>query len=141
MEIEVDKTYRMMNAYKKSVIEIEYKKKGKKQAVIETCWRSGSWNVIPQNEDEIEYLKSGLEGESIEIYEFEELEFLETWDGCSEDWEFYNIDEDEQETIQEAWREDGHMWFDDNEWSELDPEVIIHNGILLEEIDYENPYA
>mgnify|MGYP000226746154 FL=1 len=107
MEIEVGKTYRMMNAYKKSVIEIEYKKKGKKQAVIETCWRSGSWNVIPQNEDEIEYLKSGLEGESIEIYEFEELEFLETWDGCSEDWEFYNIDEDEQETIQEAWREDG----------------------------------
>lgn len=135
MKIEIGKTYRMMNACKKSVVEIEYRKKGNKQAVIETCWRSGSWNVTPMYEEEVIYLQEGLNGDPIEIYEFEEIEFLETWDGCSEDWEFYNIDdESEQEEIQEGWWEDGHMWFDDNGWEELDPEVIIHNGIVLEEV-------
>ena len=136
--IEVGKTYRMRNAWKKSVIESEFRKKGKKQAVIETCWRSGSWNVTPQNEEEIKYLKSGLDGESIEVYVFEDFDFLETWDGCSEDWEFYNIDdEDEQEEIQSNFWENGHAWFDENDWVELDSEVIIHGGIVLEEIEDE----
>ena len=136
IKIEVGKTYDVHPCYKKSVVETMFYRKGKDQVLISSTWRSGSFRITPTNEDEAEALSYYQTATGFEPYDFEENEFLETWDECSCDWQFYgslNEDHDRQEEIQEGYWEDGFIYFEENEWEELDPEVYFDCPILCEE--------
>ena len=86
MKIEVGKTYDVSAMWKKSTYEIEmYKNKETEQSLnTEIGWRSGSFRVTMQNEDEATALQQciGEDGEIWDFEEYEEIELLETWDGC-----------------------------------------------------------
>ena len=133
IEIEIGKTYVVQPCYKKSVLETSFYRKGEKQVINTTTWRSGSRLITPQDEDERESLDDYQRHGGFEPFYFEENEFVECWDGCAEDQEFYGIDdEDEQEMLREAWYDHGHGYFEDNGWDELDPEVIFEVPVLCE---------
>lgn len=140
MEIKVGQKYLVTPKYKKSVAELEFWRKGDRRFTIETLWRSGSWYITPQTDDEVVDLINCYENEEVlELYDFEDVEFLETYDGCATDWSFHNIDdEEEQEDIKEMFWEEGRMYFEDEGWDELDSELYIYNGIELEEVNDED---
>lgn len=134
IDLEIGKTYLVQPCYKKSIVETSFYRKDKKQFINSTTWRSGSWLITPQNEDELEALDEYQYCEGFEPFSFEENEFLECWDGVEENQEFFGIDdEDEQEVLREGWYADGHGYFEDRGWTELDPEVEFHVPILCEE--------
>lgn len=134
IEVVVGKCYAVTPCYKKAVVETSFYRKDKKQFVNTVVWRSGTFLITPQNEDEVEMLNQSQYERGFEPYDFEENEFVECWDGCSEDQEFFNIEnEDEQEVLRELWYNDGHGGFEDAGWRELDPEVYFDVPVLLEE--------
>jgi hypothetical protein len=137
IKIEVGKTYDVNPCYKKSVVETMFYRKGKDQVSISSTWRSGSFRITVVDEDERDALDHYQTNAGFEPYSFEDNEFLETWDECSCDWEFFgetlNEDYDRQEKIQEGYWEDGFCYFDDNGWEELDPEIYFDVPILCTE--------
>tara|TARA_R110000868_G_scaffold85896_2_gene241282 strand:- start:858 stop:1340 length:483 start_codon:yes stop_codon:yes gene_type:complete len=137
--IEVGKTYLVEPCYKKSVEEftsffaktsgkdLEY---GRQGLVCKTVWRGGSFNITPQDEEEVEMLifaQTDLDG--VEITGFENMEFLNTYDGCSEDLMFYNVPEDEEKIHTAGWEEDGYGYFEELNWKEQN-EIYISVPVL-----------
>ena len=134
--IEVGKRYIVTNKYKKSIEEVENFRKGKVSFSLSTTWRSGSWAIIPQTEDECNELQKAQESEDVfELYDFEEVEFLDTYDGDSMEFNFWGHDDDEdlEDAVRELYWEEGCMGLEEDGWNELDPEVFIHYGINVEE--------
>ena len=148
MKIEVGKTYDVSAMWKKSTYEIEmYKNKETEQSLnTEIGWRSGSFRVTIQNEDEATALQQciGEDGEIWDFEEYEEIELLETWDGCWEEFIFYgpNWTEESQEELEASWEEnqesdDGafsrYEFLEDNGWESIDCNFQIHGGVIVEE--------
>jgi len=142
MNIEIGKTYNVCNKWKKSYEEWEFFKHDDGREVrVSTLWRSGNVNITPQNEEEVEWLTDAIDSEdSFEPYMFEEFEFQDSWDGVSEDLDFYGewVEED-KEAIIEA-HEEGDDFIstileEQFEFYSNDCEVLIHNGVLIEEVD------
>lgn len=93
MEIEIGKSYTISPSWKKSFVEenVLSSERGYPNVTRTIVWRSGSFDVLVENEEQKELLElsqdENFEG-TISIWEdFPEAEFLESWDGCSEDWE------------------------------------------------------
>lgn len=140
MKIEIGKTYNVCNKWKKSYEEWEFFKHDDGREVrVSTLWRSGNVNITPQNEEEVEWLTDAIDSEdSFEPYMFEEFEFQDSWDGVSEDLDFYGEwAEEDKEAIIEA-HEEGDEFIstileEQFDFYSNDCEVFIHNGILVEE--------
>lgn len=150
MKIEVGKTYDVSAMWKKSTFEIEQYKNDETDQMLNTevMWRSGSFRVTIQNEEEATVLESsiGEDGEIWDYEDYEEIELLETWDGCSEDFVFYGpnwTDEDKEELEESYLNQDDDEWFSMYEFLEnrgytpLDCNYQIHNGTIVEESEYE----
>lgn len=134
IEIEIGKCYTVTPCYKKAVVEASYYRKDNKQFINYTTWRSATMLITPQTEDEVNELNTYQYQSGFEPYGFEENEFVECWDGCAEEQEFYGIDDEaEQEMLTERWYNDGHGGFEDTGWTEMDPELVYHVPVLLEE--------
>lgn len=143
IKFEVGKTYTLSPMYKKSFVESEFfsdysDKKTNRIVEVCVCWRSGSYNVTPQNEEEVEILQSYYDDEepdSLCVTDFEEIEFLESWDGCSEDYYFHgDWDEEEKEAFEEELYEG---WYYDilteKEFDSSDCECYINGELHVEE--------
>lgn len=142
MNIEVGVTYTICPKWKKSIEETEFylHEDDGRMVGVTTLWRSGSFDITPQDLDEVEQLVIALntDDEVFEPYGFEDCQLNETWDGCAEDLSFVTDkwNEEQQEEITEA-HEEGEDFI--NEILESrgfypeDMELFIHNGIMIEE--------
>ena len=117
---------------KKSLFELQhYVREDGARIVVETTWRGGEFKLtVPETEAEIkELLGDSYDEDDVEYYswlpedddDYVELddyqyEMLGTFDGCSEDYETYNMDEDESEFLVEILEEEGSSVF----WDEVE---------------------
>ena len=140
MIIELNKTYNIAPKWKKSLVEEEFFTHEDGRVIgVSTLWRSGSFNITPQNEDEVKELTEALESEdTFEPYSFEDYEMCDMWDGCSEDIYFYTKKwtEEQKEAIQEA-HDEGDDFIsnilEEFEFYPDDCEVQVFNGIMIQE--------
>ena len=147
MKIEVGKSYDIHALWKKSTFEIEmYRNKDTDQSLnTEICWRSGSFRVTIQNQEEAETLQQsiGEDGEIWDYEDYEEIELLETWDGCGEDFEFYgpNWDEESQDELRESYADDDecfsmYEFLENRGFDSLGCNFQVHGGVAVEESDF-----
>ena len=145
---------------KKSVIEYEhYVREDGARIVVETLWRGGEFKLtVPETESEIkELLGDSYDEDDVEYYtwipdeddtyvELEDFQYemLGTFDGCAEDYNFYNtmdkIDGEIQEKMQEVLEENGSSVLLDNhpmfEGFEVEGSFYqIHGEFVLTECD------
>lgn len=130
--------------YKKSIEEHEHFIKDGMKIVHVTGWRGGSWSVTTSDDNppEFEFVevpggdgkRDSLDMNNCYDNNIEEVEFLETWDGCYDDTEWPDdIDEDERATIEEQMEEDSYYTaFENNDWTHDDTEMYIWGPILIE---------
>lgn len=136
MKIEMNKSYSVSPRWKKSWIDNEFFRNDKGVIVeLSTLWRSGSCVITPLNEDEVEMLTDAInntDGDEFYPQEFEEYEFVETWDGISEDLIFggESISEDEQTRLIEGWDEDRYSFLEEKEGFYIDDSECILIGEL-----------
>lgn len=141
MKIVIGKTYEITNKWKKSYVEIEeFKGEGDDIIKYETGWRSGTWQITPQDEEEVNMLVEAMSDdfdENLYPNEFQENEFIESWDGCWDDWDFSGVTSktgEELEDFEEEVMEEGSSWFFDNGWDSNDMECYFCSPITVEEV-------
>ena len=107
IEIEVGKKYLISSAIKKTLVEREfYKNDNGKELAVEVVWRSGSFFVLVNKEEEKENLKECMKiGGKHWIYSnFSDVELDSTFDGQSEDLIFdKSWSDEEREELEERW--------------------------------------
>ena len=81
-------------SWKKSIIERMYFSKDNNTLVVETGWRWGSFECETEDEN-IPNIESGTDLWSCD----HEVELIETWDGCWEDYEYDGMTDEEIEDI------------------------------------------
>jgi hypothetical protein len=141
MKIEIGKEYTITNKYKKSYVEFEYFKDDDGDLIkVETGWRSGTWQVTPQNQHEIDMLVAASSDEyddELCINDFEEAEMDSSWDGCWDDWdwsEYKSKTGEALEEFQEEVQDEGVCYLLDNGWECEDTECYFQGQILIEEV-------
>lgn len=139
MKIEIGKTYRITNKFKKSYIEREEFVKDNMHIYYETGWRSGTWEITPQDDDEVAMLEEAMEDDYDDtLYpdSFNETEMIESYDGCWGDVDFPDLlSEEEQEELQEQIDEDGYYDALTNAgWEQHDMECWFNGPITVEEV-------
>lgn len=150
-KLEIGKTYLVSNAFKKSIWEVEVyynDDKSKPGLNTEVCWRSGSWLITPQNEDEITELESfhikdpindDYKEGCLDLSDFEECEMQSTHDGVEERIEYHNgwSDEDKEKLEQEFEDdEEAFGWYDfltERGYDSHGCENYIYNGVIIED--------
>ena len=139
IEIEIGKEYLVEHAIKKSVTEVETYEKEYDTLQITTLWRGGEFVVTPQTEEEVDLLEQfqdGVEGETLCMNDFEEMEMSGTFDGCSEDFSG-DVPENFDEELDKAWDEDDlsrHEYLEENGWDHTDTEYFIYGQIEVSEV-------
>lgn len=139
IEIEIGKEYLVEHAIKKSVTEVETYEKEYDTLQITTLWRGGEFVVTPQTEEEVDLLeqfRDGVEGETLCMNDFEEMEMSGTFDGCSEDFSG-DVPENFDEELEKAWDEDDlsrHEYLEENGWDHTDTEYFIYGQIEVSEV-------
>lgn len=160
------KTYEVVPAFKKSLIETRFWRKPKDEGNIfaehETGWRSGTFIIsVPETDEEIkqwlddrDMTEEDLEyvsflptedDEQVDLSDYD-FEINDTWDGNWEEWRLScypeNILTDDElsvmsEEVEEKWREDWEEALINDGWEELDSEYVIHGGVIIEECEQE----
>ncbi len=130
--------------YKKSIEEHEHFVKDGMMITRRTGWRSGSWSVTTSDDQlpefEFDYVPGGDGSrDSLNMYGFpgpniEDVELIETWDGCWEDIDWpEDMDEEERERLEAMIDEEGFYVLEDQEgWSQGDTEMWIWGPIEIE---------
>lgn len=130
--------------YKKSIEEHEHFVKDGWKIVRKTGWRSGSWSVTTSDEGMPEFEFDFVPGgdghrDSINVYDccannIEDVELIETWDGCWEDVEWpEDMDDDERERLEALIEEEGFYVLEDQEgWILDETEMWIWGPIEIE---------
>lgn len=147
MEIEVGKEYTIYPKHKKSYVEREVFKDNDSEdrVVIEALWRSGAYIIKVSNEEEKEmlenYMSDDAEGD-MEPCEFEENEFVESYDECGRDVyvHLHSGSEADEAAIQEGVEEEGHDWFWENNYDSWDAEHFFGLPLQVDEVDPDNRY-
>lgn len=153
MQIEIGKTYDVSAYYKKSLTEIEmfHNPKTDQRMNTEVCWRNGTFRVTIENEDEVGYLQAciGEDGDVWDYEDYETIELVDTFDGCSEDFVFYGKgwDDETKEALEEGYfdpdeeAEDYEEFFGAYDYLEIkgfesqDCNWQIHGGVTVEEVE------
>lgn len=139
IEIEIGKEYLVEHAIKKSVTEVETYEKEYDTLQITTLWRGGEFVVTPQTDEEVDLLEQfqdGVEGETLCMNDFEEMEMSGTFDGCSEDFSG-DVPENFDEELEKAWDDDDlsrHEYLEENGWDHTDTEYFIYGQIEVSEV-------
>lgn len=130
--------------YKKSVEEIEHFTKDGMRITKRTGWRSGSWNVTTSDDNppefEFDYVPGGNGvRDSVDMYNspgpnIEDVELIETWDGCWEDIDWpEDMDDEERERLEALIEEEGLYALEDEEgWMHDDTEMWIWGPIEIQ---------
>lgn len=147
MDIEVGKEYTIYPKYKKSYVEREVFKDNDSEdrVVIEALWRSGAYIIKVTNEEEKETLEAYMSEDAtgdMEPCEFEENEFIESFDECGRDVyvHLHSESEADEDAILEAVEEEGHDWFWDNNYDSWDAEHFFGLPLQVDEVDPDNRY-
>jgi len=144
VQVEIGKTYSITNKWKKSYVEIEefkdYEGQTGDSIKYETGWRSGTWQITPQDQEEVDQLMDAQAEDWEDVLhpnEFQEAEMIESWDGCWDDWDFSGVtskSDEELEAFEEEVMEEGQGWFFDNGWDSADMECYFSGPITVEEV-------
>lgn len=106
--------------WKKSLIERQHWTNGEQSFYVDTCWRGGSFTVYTDDDTPPE-----LE-EGVDIYNCGyESELIETFDGCSVDYDFDNCDEKTAEWLEEFCEENSVFDLEEHGWNSDDCEMFI----------------
>ena len=135
MQIEIGKTYTVSAYNKKSFYEIETFKHEKTNKCLntETTWRNGTFMIRIENQDEVDSLKLSMNDDG-DIWDFDDytnIEFVDAWDGCSEDFVFYGSGETE-------WDDDESEALEEEYWEAMDEGDIFGTYDYLEGLGYES---
>ena len=148
MNIEIGKDYRVQNKFKKGFVEREVFKENDTGdvVIIETLWRQGTFIVTIVDEEEralLEQYQGDDQQGDIEVAEFSEIEFVDSWDECANDVAVRLVEEDEdrKEEIQELVEDEGHEWLMENNYDHWDMEAFFSLPLAVEEVDPNNRYA
>lgn len=147
IKFEIGKKYNISPAYKKSFREHEFfiledsQQEGPPKMVeVIVLWRGGSFSVIPQNQEEVDFLQSYYdekdEEEELCMSQFEVAEFEGSWDGCSEDYVFHNFGDEDTEELETELTED--FYYDvlsEKGWESFESETYIVGELHVEEVD------
>jgi hypothetical protein len=123
-------TWKVTPQWKKSIIERQFWTKDDNTFVYETCWRGGEFTVEteddepPELEPGVDILNCGYESEMVE-----------TFDGCSEDYDFDDCDEETQEWLEEFLEDNSVFDLEEHGWYSSDCEMIIDCEMNIERID------
>jgi len=148
MEIEVGKEYTIYPKFKKSYTEREVFKDNDSEdrVVIESLWRSGAYIIKITNEEEKELLEGYMSEDSqqdfMEPCEFEENEFVESFDECGRDVYVHLAEgsEADEDAILEGVEEEGHDWFWENNYDSWDAEHFFNLPLQVDPVDPDNRY-
>ena len=121
--------WKITPAWKKSLIERNYLYKDDNRVMVETGWRGGEF-TIETEDDRPPVLKPGVDLYSCDY----EVELVETFDGCWEDYDFDECDDETREWLEEFFDE-GNSWLDLEEhgWIQDECEMIIDCDIVIED--------
>ena len=118
---------------------------GDKAVKLSTVWKSGTINITPQNEQEVEWLTDGsLQGDDQDLsfhpYDFEVTEFVASFNGSTEveDVRGFSDEEEIDGTIDEVWEgvdEQGEEYLAENGYHMEDGDVIFYGELTIERID------
>ena len=133
-EIKVDGSYDINAYFKKSLTEIEmFRHESGKALNTEILWRNGTFRITITNEEECEYLQSSL-GEDGEIWDFEDyenIEMIDSFDGCAEDFVFYGSGDN-------TWSDEDKEKLEEDYDAQLESEEWQSRYEFLEEKGYES---
>ena len=120
---------------KKSIEEIETFKDDKARFVdVMTIWRGGEYIIHPETEEELQSLKEYTKEEGICITDFTNWELNSTYDGVETSIYMYGAwSEEDKETYQNRFNEEGYTIFEDDGFEPTDMEVYIQCPIEMEE--------
>ena len=139
MKIEIGKTYSLVPAYKKSLVEVEHWVNDHVTVYVTILWRGGEYYVTPQNKEEVKLLKQAMK-ENIElcVSDFEDYELRETFDGCSEELTYEGDWTEEQfETFKDEYWEDRWGTMEKYEFDQTDTDTTVCCEIELTEVKEE----
>ena len=119
---------------RKDCIEQQVWTKGDSTVKYSTGWRWVSWDVVTtdNNEPDFESDEDGLiEFSYAKGSNIESCEFVESNDGCWDEWDFSDdIDDGERERIQEGWEEETYDFMYEDGWVESDTYWYAHKDSL-----------
>jgi hypothetical protein len=136
-------TWIVRTYYKKSIEEHEHFTKDGMRITRRTGWRLGSWNVTTSDDNPPEFEFDCVPGgdgsqDSVDMYNspgsnIDDVELIETWDGC---WEEINwpedMEDDERERLETLIDEEGFYVLEEQEdWSQDDTECWIWGPIEI----------
>lgn len=133
--------------HKKSCEEIERFRKDGMEIMRRTGWRWGSWSVTTDDDNppefDFDYVPEGDGAkDSINMNDcygnnIEEVEFIETFDGCWEDIDWPgDMDDEERERLEALMEEEGFYVLEDTEgWMSDDTDYWIWGPIAIENED------
>lgn len=123
-------TWKVTPQWKKSIIERQFWTKDDNTFVYETCWRGGEFTVEteddnpPELEPGVDILNCGYDSEMVE-----------TFDGCSEDYDFDDCDEETQEWLEEFLEDNSVFDLEEHGWYSSDCEMIIDCEMNIERVN------
>ena len=127
--------------YKKSTVEKEYFTKDGQTIVIENGWRGGRFQIETEGDDppDIDVVNE----DELNIYDayvddVENIELLETYDGCWFDVEWpEDMPEEERERLQELFDEDGYydVLESQEDWMHSETEMWLVGPLVIEDED------
>lgn len=123
-------TWKVTPQWKKSIIERQFWTKDGNTFTYETCWRGGEFTVEteddnpPELEPGVDILNCGYDSEMVE-----------TFDGCSEDYDFDDCDEETQEWLEEFLEENSVFDLEEHGWYSSDCEMIIDCEMNIERVN------
>lgn len=147
MQINLGQTYEVSNKYKKSFVEVtDFYCVSKKQSMSkELGWRSGTVLITPVDEYEVNQLQDALDNEeTLRATEFQEMEFLDSWDGCWENYTSEDIDIDayydkfEEENEEDDYYDFSEYMLEKYGFEETEFDLYILDGIVVKEVENEN---
>ena len=119
-EVAVGGSYDISAYWKKSLIEIEmFKHENGKRPNTEVLWRNGTFRIKVENEDEAKELSTciGEDGAMWDYEDYENIELLDTFDGCAQDFIFYGSGDNEwSDEDKEKLEEDYEEQLDNSDW-------------------------
>ena len=113
-----------------------------KQFIVRTEWKRGQFLVTPKTEDEVEALQTAVDTEEddneLVSSFFEEFEIYETSDGNNEMDFSAEFDDEEAETIQEAYDEDWIAGLNELGYDTEDGWFTLWGNVMVEEYEDSN---
>ena len=123
-------TWSIKPTWKKSLIERMYFTKGKKQIIVETGWRWGSFEC--ETEDDNPPVIN--EGDDLWSTGYD-VEMIETFDGCWEEHEFHGFTDAQEEKMREWLEDNSYLDLEEKGWINTESEMIIDCEPLIERIE------